>query len=82
MKDNQWINSSFIVLKLRGNYLQQIDHLKTSMTKLGLQANSCVAEQAERMAKLHTLEKYQHKCRDTLGKASRTLSALNVAFRY
>ena len=29
----------FPVLKLRSNYLQQIDHLKTSMTKLGLQVS-------------------------------------------
>ncbi len=69
------------VLKLRSNYLQEITHLKSNVARLGLQANSCLSEQEGRIRKLHLLESYQKKCRDTLGKASRTLSSLNAAFR-
>ncbi len=71
----------FAVLKLRGNYLQEVDHLRSSVSRLGLQANSCLAEQERRIIKLRLLQSYQEKCRDTLGKASRTLESLNAAFR-
>ena len=73
--------SVILVMKLRSNYLEQIDHLKVTRSKLSLQTNSCIAERAERIRRLHTLELYRTKCRKTLGRASSTLAALNDAFR-
>ncbi len=72
--------SAILVLKLRGNYLEQIDHLKATAEKLTLQTNSCLAERVERMKRIYVLETYEKRCRETLGNATKTLSALNAGF--
>lgn len=73
--------SVIMVLKLRGNYVQQVEHLEQSLDKVGLQANSCLADLENRTERIVVLEKYQQKCRDMLGRAGMTLASLNKAFR-
>ncbi|TRY74071.1 hypothetical protein TCAL_12636 [Tigriopus californicus] len=73
--------SIILVTKLREGFDQKLDHIQTNLNKANelaetrLQWNEILAQKVE------SLQKSQKQCKLILGKASKTLSTLNLAFR-
>lgn len=74
--------STILVLKLRENYLQQIDHLHSSLAKFEMAGNQCRSDLGKKDEQIISLAGYQEKCRDTLSHVSVTLDSLSKAFRF
>ena len=70
-----------LVLKLRGSYLQQIDHLKDSNLQLGLQSNHCLSEKLNMTRRMSGIQQQSLRCKLTVGHATIVLDSLNEAFK-
>ena len=70
----------FLVLKLRGSYLEQISHLEASVAKLELSNNASLAEHEAVKARLKALRESHERFRDTIEGAEKTLTLIKTAF--
>jgi len=73
--------ASILVLKLRENYLQEIEHLKTNNMQGFQSLNMCLSDLSSRESNVNRLHEEQHLCRLTMAKVSETVDHLSQALR-